>query len=510
MSLKRTADNESGITYAIEAIIGVFLIIGTIIYLTGSMPYTAQKTGEHSKVQLMNIGRDSLDLTLITPAYEIKTGGGTPVAIYKLEADKYANIIPGDTVNFSVYYANTNLPIYKPLIFDGTMLGTNDINNFNITPNISTATVYQDNNQSWQKVPSPSGNPPIGIIKQADPSSERNFTYEIIAHDSFGYSNYVTIKIGYYNLTLNTHSTYKGRTVSGVVTDANGSGVDGLTIRIWKYNGNNLNIDDSVANTIAGGIFSFQWSICCSVGTYYIQAISTTGKESNMEIIEDAGGSNAHDPPPPSMLCASYGGDSSCESITVYEGNLVSLNKSDITEFGQGNFFVNYIKDYDSAGAKGCESPSFSCYIKTTNCDSNKCYNATFTAPVPGIYSIAICSSPTCNPWSASDLKTNLLFIYVLPVSAELIEDTCVNATELNMYMRLYLPPNVNYNLYLIAPNGSRFTECPGFETGQLINGYPTAEAVTVSKLFHIKYPPPPYTPIIDNITEFRMVLWYK
>ncbi len=52
------------------------------------------------------------------------------------------------------------------------------------------------------------------------------------------------------------------------------------------------------------------------------------------------------------------------------------------------------------------------------------------------------------------------------------------------------MPPYVNYNLYLISPIGSRFTRCPDFPTDQIINGYHTAEAVTVSKLAHIKYPP--------------------
>ncbi len=68
------------------------------------------------------------------------------------------------------------------------------------------------------------------------------------------------------------------------------------------------------------------------------------------------------------------------------------------------------------------------------------------------------------------------------------------------------MPPYVNYNLYLIGPNGSRFTRCPDFPTGQLINGYLTPEAVAVSKLAHIKYEPTE----VDNIVEYRMVLWYK
>jgi hypothetical protein len=65
MSLKRILDDNSGITYTLEAILGVLLIIGTIIYMTGNLPHTSHKTGDFSKVQLVNIGRDNLDLMAI-------------------------------------------------------------------------------------------------------------------------------------------------------------------------------------------------------------------------------------------------------------------------------------------------------------------------------------------------------------------------------------------------------------------------------------------------------------
>jgi hypothetical protein len=493
MSLKRIADNESGITYALEAIIGILLIIGAIIYMTGNMPYTAQKTGEHSKVQLMNIGRDTIDLTSITPVFEISQG--EPIEMYILKADKYANILPGDILNFTVYYAgNPSQKVMNQLNFNATPLIIG--NTLNITGNVS----FQNDgtgHQSWLNVPSPPG-----IVPSTTPP-EKNFTYSIQAYDSnspAGVSNFVTIKVGYYNLT--SRPTIAANSyVSGVVTNASGSGVSGLTIRIWGYQGINLQIIlSSATTTIAGGNFSFQWpgtpTIPNSAGAYLIQAIDTQGNESNMQVIEYQGRTGNNLKP---LLCASNSGASSCDSIFVTQRGQVSLYMSDSGTFPGNYFYVNYIED---ASANG---PDIGQYITTFNTT-----NATFYANVPsGIYYVASSTPGFVNPWS-SPIRSNIIVIYVLPIYAGPIEDTCVNATELNMYMRNYTPPNVNYNLYLIGPTGRRFTECPGFESGQFINGYPTAEAVTVSKLFHIKYPPPPYTPIIDNITEFRMVLWYK
>lgn len=45
MPFKKFTGDEHGFTYTLEAIIGVFLIIGTLVFVTGGMPYTAQKTG---------------------------------------------------------------------------------------------------------------------------------------------------------------------------------------------------------------------------------------------------------------------------------------------------------------------------------------------------------------------------------------------------------------------------------------------------------------------------------
>jgi hypothetical protein len=89
------------------------------------------------------------------------------------------------------------------------------------------------------------------------------------------------------------------------------------------------------------------------------------------------------------------------------------------------------------------------------------------------------------------------------------IGGTCFNETYLKEYKSNYSAAFVNYNFYLISPNGSIFKNCPGFNNGQLINGFPTEEAVAVNKLIHINYSGNT-TAQIDNILELRMVLWYK
>ncbi len=491
MSLKRITDDESGLTYTLEAILGIFLIVGAVIYATGNMPPMAHKTGEFSKVQLMNIGRDTIDLTLITPVYE--TGGGEPIENYTLLVfDKTSgtwthqtSVNVGDTVNFTVCNVKTNVPINDNFYFNGTTLVIS--RPYNITSNV---TKQSDGNQSWTV---PSGISPYG-----------NYSYAIQASDSKGgVSNFVTVRVGYYNLTSYTSSISVSGAVSGVVTDESGSGIAGLTITIFDLTNTGMRSHGPPFNTtVTNGTFSFDWlSYCtnpCSTGTYYLQASDTTGHVSNYQIIEFTKTAKE-------TLCASYAGFSSCDNITgVLEGDTVSLYVNDYSTIPGNSFWINFTQDAPVADGN---------YPGAITTVYNTTHNAIFKANVPGVYSIATDTNALGNgqgyisPCSGCQ-KSNIILIYVIPVTTNPIGNTCVNATELNTYMQRYVPPYINYNLYLIGPNGSRFTGCPDFPTGQLINGYPTTEAVTVGKLAHIKYPPD--APVIDNMTEYRMELWYK
>ncbi len=497
MSL-RIAEDESGLTYTLEAILGIFIIIGAVIYATGNMPPMPHKTGEFSKVQLMNIGRDTIDLTLITQEYEIDQGG-EPFEVYNLTADKYANINPGDTVNFTVYYVSNNELVNKSLNFNAT-----NLNGTGFASNITANVFFQNDgsgNQSWKNVPSPSG------IWTLTSPQEKNFTYAIQAYDQEGVSNFVIIRIGYYNFTI--HIDPINGFIKGNVTDANGIGVP-LTIRIWEYKGSNnlilgcsnCNPDGSIPNNKinwTGGNFSFDWSILGnSAGIFFVQAINGTGEESNMEFLQYPGGNLK------ATLCASDLGNFSCDSISVPERGTLFLNMSDPTKsFPDNHFYVNWQID-----AKSNAAPDQGKYIYNID---NK--NAKLNANVPsGVYYVVTCPSGCNNSIQSSSMSSNMLLVFVTPISTKPIGDTCVNATNLNTYTRRYLPPYVNYNLYLIGPNGSRFMGCPDFydpvsgEPGELINGYPTAEAVTVSKLTHIQYSPTN----VNNMTEYRMELWYK
>lgn len=491
--LKRIADNESGITYTLEAIIGVLLVIGTILYLTSNMPYTAQKTGEYSKVQLMNIGRDNLDITVRTPESELE-GGGAPIVEYMLKAN--GNPIsyftkPNSTVNFTVEYRNGSL-VNKSMNFKATILYISRTNN--ITANIT----YNSGNYSWI---------PKGVFP---PDPNGFYEYNVQAYDNNGiYSNWVTIKVGYYELSSEILAITGNRIVGGVVTDVNGIGISDFTIQILSYQGSdpipaNSPKGNSSVNKTINGSFSFDWQMSCGTcpkGLYFIQAYNTSNvsEASNMHVLEYVTPQYLASK---SLLCGLSNSSSSCESITVYEGDYVELYMNPSIEFGQGNFWVNYLRDYDSSGAAGCQSNS-SCYIETFSCESgNKCYNATFNASIPGVYSVFVCSSGCDNPWTSAS-GTNSFLIYVLPANDHDIGETCVDGNDLNAYMKNYIPKHVNFNLYLIDSKGRSSMKCTNWP---VINGYPTDEAVTVGTIAHIVY----YPGGINNMLEYRMVMWYK
>ncbi|MCE8428234.1 MAG: hypothetical protein J5U19_07605 [Candidatus Methanoperedens sp.] len=104
MSLKRFFDEESGITYTMEAILGVLLIIGTIIYMTGNLPYSAQKTADYSRVQLMNTGRDNLDLMAIDIGEK---------CINETYLKEYKSNYSAAFVNYNFYLISPNGSIFK-------------------------------------------------------------------------------------------------------------------------------------------------------------------------------------------------------------------------------------------------------------------------------------------------------------------------------------------------------------------------------------------------------------
>ncbi len=493
MSLKAIIKDQSGFTYTLEAILGIFLIMGTVVYVTTNMPYTAQKTGEHSKVQLVNIGRDNLDLTLITPIYEtcpscvnfqvyrqylLCIGGNS-----SSDCLTDAFVKPNGTINFRVYYTN-GTDVTRKLNFTETILGT-------YQPSPMTPITYDNNtyNQSYTF------------------TNENLNEYLIQASDSFGVSNKVTVKVGYYFLDSNTNGIFSGGdlNISGVVYNATG-GVPNLNL--------NITILDSSGSsdlwsrqcppptnnyTTAGGNFLFTWPTCLKGGLYYIQAKNNTDVHtSNMHLIvysiQSQSGNTLWVGNPPSNQEYSV---SEMEPVDLFEtdknGIIQTFSVGDINNFWVNNQPCNNV----------C---SISLYNLTIIINPNDNTKATFRANMAGDYYVYPCgNSNNCN---GQDIKTNAVLIHVfpkIPATGE-TQDNCVNANELNTYMRRYMPAYVNYNLYLINTTGNRFTKCPDFPTGELINGYPTAEAVTVYKLAHIKYDPRD----IDNMVEFRIVMWYK
>jgi len=467
MSLKKFGDNECGLTYTIEAILGVALILGTVIFATGNLPYVAQKTGEHSKVQLMNIGRDTLDLTLITPINETCPSCRDPQVDrqYLLVADK-TFVMPDETVNFTVTYSN-GTPVNKWLTLQNTILGSG--NPFLYMTNINNTAIYK-----WSDSP------------------QNLSEFSIRAIDSLGgVSNTLTIKVGWYFLDSNTDGVYGSDVVSGWVKNSSGEGVNGLTINVGTPTFTTCpNFFPSMNTTYLTGNFSFIWdeSLIKLGETYYIEA--TDGiHSSNKHLISysrSGGGGTlwVYGTSPPQPV--------SKQNITIFELDTAYLYETG-KNIAYGDIYVNYVPY--SANSNFSLSPP----------DASG--NMTFTAYLAGDYYIyEYKPSGTCT--GQGPVKTNSILIHVLPLvpATGETQDNCVDKIELNNYMHRYVPPNVNYNLYLIGPDGKRFSRCPKFQDGQLINGYPTDKAVAVNKLLHIKYAPTS----IDNILELRMVLWYK
>ncbi|MDW7725655.1 MAG: hypothetical protein SCH70_00850 [Candidatus Methanoperedens sp.] len=470
MSLKRMTDNESGITYTLEAIIGVLLIIGTIVYLTGNIPYTAQKTGEHSKVQLMNIGRDNLDLTFITPIQET-CPGCMDIQVprqYLLLADKEF-VKPYDTVNFTVTYANGD-PVNKWLTLQNTTLGTGDPFK-NMTEILNTAT------WSWSASP------------------ENLTTFSIRANDfAGGVSNIVTIKVGWYFLDSNTGGIYSDNdNVTGVVRYPNGTGAPNLSIFLYgplKDKGQGICESGGIAPqaiTDETGYFSFGWPDNFTTGGLYYVYATDSNLNSNKHLIiysKSGGGGTLW------VYGTNLPYPGSNQTITIMELDTAYLYSDDMNINNLNNLYINN-EEYNNS------DPSYSFYLNNGTLE--------FTANLAGDYYIYF-HSGAANCQGQGPVKTNGVLIQVLPIIPPTgqTQDNCFNGTELNKYMLNYTPPNVNYNLYLIDPTGNRFTGCPDLPEGQVINGYPTAEAVTVNKLAHIKYA------TIDKIVEYRIVLWYR
>jgi len=207
----KLSENEHGLTYTLEAILGAILIISTVLFFSNSLPYVAQKTGEHSKVQLMNIGRDNLDLIEVTPVVDINPGYWAGLGIiyrnYTLVADKKF-VMPGENVTFTVYTLGYTEILYHNLSLKRSVLGFG-----------------------------PKSETDIGIINGTmvtNFSSVGDFNVRAIDDDESTWSNYVTIKVGHYFLDTDISGIYSGGdlNVSGVVYDSTGSGIPELSIEI--------------------------------------------------------------------------------------------------------------------------------------------------------------------------------------------------------------------------------------------------------------------------------------
>lgn len=633
MSLKRIVDEESGFVHTLEAIIGIFLIIGTVIFVTSGMPHMSQKTGEHSKIQLVDIGRDVLDLIVVTPRYETCSNclDGEVYRNYTLIADKKF-VAPGENVTFTVYDNGANEIIYKSLTLTRSTLGLkNDVN--------------------------------IGTINGTVPKqflSSGEFNIRAVEGDMYDpttWSNYVTINVGYYFLDTNISgiSSNGSRSVYGIVYNSTGFGIPGLNIEILDSDGTLVssppanpigmtsygkiierfeNVDGWISDrnitlnniVITEGMNSL--SLNGNSESFWIEKINNTpyglnyydivsfdffkiaiNETINVELLSSTvpgkfiwKNIGVNNPGWNKINVKLYNPTTNVESLCCHpnypkiEG---SINVADIDTIritvsnasagsylidnlvsGNGNFSFDWIGKYveqpgsyyiqasDGVNTSNKHRVIFSNkglllndddfiyegqttkirlvpqpsgdpqdldrvdrlkvnlnYYKPACFDMDKITMVTdgsdptrktvnFTGNTAGDYYIFYgetaggCSSgggpPNGDP--AAGAKTNSIIIHVLPLSnrGPTGDNICVDKKKLNEYVIKYMPQYINYNLYLIDSKGYRFTKCTKFEDGELINGYPTEDAITVNKLVRIKYKD------FNDILEFRIVMWYK
>lgn len=621
-------NDDNGVTYTLEAIIGISLIIGSVLFFSSNTPYTAQKTGEHSKVQLVNIGRDTLDLIELTPVTEIWGGTyweGIVYRNYTLKADKKF-AAPGENITFTVYRMGTDEIVYENLILEQTVLGL-DKNNTNIgTINGSVKKVFSQVNE-----------------------------YNIRAVDDIDnpgkWSNYITINVGYYYLDtqINGIAANGSKIVNGVVYNSTGYGIPGLSIKILEYNGdcypdpssciiyattssgtiiedfensgkwtsnrmlsenstirtqglnstslNGSSPDISIYRTnsssypldfndilsfdfyarTAAEKLSFQlsdsinnsnkftWSnisvsntgwnrinlkltdktdltnICCHIHYPVIEgAINSAIKVDTMTVrISNAsseeyyidnlthgagkflfnwnisgGGSTgsyylqASDP---------YGQTSNRHRIIYSSSNGIGLIYSDeYVIYETENTTITLVPNSPSDKFQNENNFNINQYFYNTY-DKNKIRikiidnrHVDFLANTSGDYYIFFGNSGMGGGGDpANAAKTNTILIRVLPIDkTDCPVKDCSScggfiSTELSNYLRNYVPYYINFNLYLINPDGTICRDCK--EWREILNGYPTDEAVTVNKLIHINK-----RMNSGYFRELRMVLWYK
>ena len=608
----KLSENEHGLTYTLEAILGAVLIISTVLFFSNSLPYVAQKTGEHSKVQLMNIGRDNLDLIEVTPIVDINPGywAGLVYRNYTLVADK-TFVMPGENVTFTVYTLGYTEILYHNLSLRQVVLGLDE-----------------DNENE------------IGIINGTLVTnfySVGEYNVRAVELDESTWSNYVTIKVGYYFLDTDISgiSAAGDMNVSGVVYNSTGSGVPGLKIEILD---NNYVIEEYFVNYTEYGIIvddcendslwtssgdlglnstnisnineSHSISIYSDSDFWLKKTISTTYNFDKNDILSFYFYSiNENETIDVELSNSSYSvtgklnwnntnslrsGWNKINTILKYptkvEGNIkiedvdtIEIKVSNITKnedylfdnfiAGEGRFsFIwpdldpsnqgvetgpYYLQASDTINTSNRHRILFSesglivsdkyviyegdstlislipggpinlfpnnrnfninhkKYTQFTQHDLNKIslsepfnggLNVNLTANTAGDYYILYGTLAVTDEGVGQ--FTNTILIKVLPADGKntLYRDSnCggINITQLNDYMRLNMPAYVNYNLYLINPDGTLCDDCPEFK--ELINGYPTGEAVVVNKLIHLNQGSE-----LGFMRELRMVLWYK
>lgn len=226
--------DDSGLTYSLEAMLGILLIAGVVVFVTGNPPPIAEPSGKYSKIQLVNMGEDILNLIASTPFRDIANetalyNNVSQDRSYTLVGNK-THVTKNETVSFKTYYLG-NETLAKELL------------------------TY---------------NYPNGIGSTSSGIFDLNFSeekeYQVQAYNSSKFSNNVTIYVGYYLLLLNTYGIGINDSIRGTVMK-DGSGVDNLSINI--YDAGKILLDNS-SRSQEGGRFLLKWTWI--PGKFYLNA----------------------------------------------------------------------------------------------------------------------------------------------------------------------------------------------------------------------------------------------
>lgn len=411
--------DDSGLTYSLEAMLGILLIAGVVVFVTASPPPIAEPSGKYSKIQLVNLGEDILSLIASTP-FRDTDANETPLynnvsqgRSYTLVTNK-THIAKNENMSFKIYY-----------------LG-NESGNENLAKELLTY------------------NYPNGTGSTSSGTFNLNFSeekeYQVQAYNSSKFSNNVTIYVGYYLLLLNAYGIRSSDTIRGIVTKS-GEGVGNLSINIYENVSGNLILRDNTNRTQEGGRFSLKWA--WGTGKFYINASNGTNSSNLKEL----------DVKNDYVL--------SIDKNHVFETRNVTLT---LTNSSGGPIANQSSSDF----LANDQTLNALTWVTFTDIDNGK-YNLSFKRA--GDYVIQYKKNP--NESNQVLVNVHPMESYLASPLSYFLGTGDLAFGDLKKLVGPYIPANMDYNLYLYRVSGDSVVEEENLFPGKI----PSRDAVVVSRL---------------------------